>query len=164
MAGLAYLCRYSAIVLVVVTAAYMVYRRKTAEAGAFSALFMVVAASWQLLALTLTGVFQTRGTQSSRPGPLIKASLGALPLMAFKASIGLSTAFLPLILLAPHLKLSRHEAAGFLLTLTSTRLFVHLGYYAYQSFNVYAAQGRVEAAERIASWSAPAMPFLASAP
>ena len=77
MAGLAYLCRYSAIVLVIVTATYMVYRRRAVEIGVLLASFTAVAASWQLLALTLTGCFRRRGTQSSRPGPLIKASLGA---------------------------------------------------------------------------------------
>ncbi len=165
VAGLAYLCRYSVVVLVAVTAAYMAYRRSTIEVGAFLASFMAVVASWQLLALTLTGgTFQTeRYSIFETLGPLTKVSLGALPLMILKASMGLFMAFLPLILLAPYLKLSRHEAAKFLLALASSWLIVHLGYYAYQSFNVYAAQGHVVAAERVARWSTPIMPILASA-
>jgi len=83
--------------------------------------------------------------------------------MALKVSIGLSIAFLPLAPLAAHLKLDASGGRRFLLLAASAWLLAHLGYYAYQSLNSYAAQGRVVAAERVARWSAPITPLAAAA-
>jgi 4-amino-4-deoxy-L-arabinose transferase-like glycosyltransferase len=165
IAGLAYLCRYPAILLAAVAALHLASSRRAAEAALLAASFTAVVASWQAAALALTGqAFQTeRYSIFMSLGPPPPLSLEALPPMASRAFIGLSIAFLPLVPLAAHLKLDARGGRKLLLAAASTWLLVHLGYYAYQSFSSYAAQGYVVAAERVARWSAPITPLAAAA-
>jgi len=161
LVGLAYLCRYPALLLVIVVIIHLYREKEIKKMLLYTVSFVTVFVSWQVTSILATGTLLQTEYYSLlyTLGGVHTIDLGAIQPMLFKVSMGLTLMLLPLIPLLPYLKLER-ENVSLLLQLVFLWLLFHLGYYVYQSFNTYTSLGQVVASERIARWSSPIFPFI----
>ena len=158
--GLAYLCRYPAIILLATMTPYL-WRESRRGVLLYLLGFMGVVLCWLSITYTLTGgVLQTESYSLGSLGPLPRLSLNALFVISSKVLIGLTILLVPLMPLIPFISpKEKFRVPGLIWWFIALWCALHLGYYTYQSLNVYWARGLAVASERVARWLSPMMPL-----